>query len=356
MRIAVLSDIHGNLPALEAVVRDLATRGVDAVVNLGDSLSGPLLPRETAEFLMAQDWMQLAGNHERQLLDFAPGRRGASDRHAHAQLGRAAFEWMAALQHAQPLNDEVFLCHGTPRSDLEYFLDTVEPPRVRAATSDEIEERLGLVSAAVVVCGHTHIPRVVQLQDGRLLVNPGSAGLQAYEDEHPAYHLVENHSPDARYAIIERQHGQWAAQLLAVPYDHAAVARLARRHGRPDWEAALLYGRMSAPAQGNRAPREAAATADGRRIRQLRPTRSRCPIGSTSAHRKPTRRPTVRTARHARSVQRSARSVRPADNLVQCCCATGEFSADTAACVCSRSGAWGPRAHRFRSPARTAYA
>ena len=48
MRIAVVSDIHGNLPALQAVVADIARRGVDSVVNLGDSLSGPLLPRETA--------------------------------------------------------------------------------------------------------------------------------------------------------------------------------------------------------------------------------------------------------------------------------------------------------------------
>lgn len=63
MRIAIVSDIHGNLPALEAVAGDFARRGVDLVVNLGDSLSGPLLPLETARFLMAQDWRQLAGNH-----------------------------------------------------------------------------------------------------------------------------------------------------------------------------------------------------------------------------------------------------------------------------------------------------
>jgi len=52
MRIAVISDIHGNLPALKAFVRDIKRRGVDAVVNLGDSLSGPLLPLETAQFLI----------------------------------------------------------------------------------------------------------------------------------------------------------------------------------------------------------------------------------------------------------------------------------------------------------------
>ncbi len=260
MRIAVLSDIHGNLGALQAVLRDLSHRRVDAIVNLGDSLSGPLQPAETAAFLMAQPWTHLAGNHERQLLDFAPERRGPSDRYAHAQLGSEAFGWMAKLRSAQPLDEDVFLCHGTPRSDVEYFLDTVDAPRVRAATPDEIEERLGPVSAAVVLCGHTHIPSMARSRAGQLLLNPGSVGLQAYEDGNPVHHVVENHSPDARYAIVERQGREWRGQLLAVPYDHAGAADLARQRGRPDWEAALLYGRMAAPlpshpaAAGGRTP------------------------------------------------------------------------------------------------------
>ncbi len=246
MRIGVLSDIHGNLVALKAVVRDLAHRQVDVIVNLGDSLSGPLLPAETAAFLMAQPWVQLAGNHERQLLDFDPERRGASDRYAHAQLNSKVFEWMSTLRAAQSLNEEIFLCHGTPRSDVEYFLETIEGPRVRAATPDEIEERLAPLSAAVVLCGHTHIPRMVHTRSGQLLLNPGSVGLQAYEDDAPVYHVVENQSPSARYAIVEKHAGAWRAELLAVPYDHASVAELARQRGRPDWQAALLYGRMKA--------------------------------------------------------------------------------------------------------------
>ena len=74
MRIAFVTDIHGNLAALEAVVRDIERRGVARVVNLGDSLSGPLLPRETARALMARDWLHLAGNHERQILSDGPVR------------------------------------------------------------------------------------------------------------------------------------------------------------------------------------------------------------------------------------------------------------------------------------------
>jgi predicted phosphodiesterase len=69
MRLAIVSDIHGNFKALEAVVQDIERRSVDAVINLGDSLSGPLMPKETAQFLMAQNWTHLAGNHERQILE-----------------------------------------------------------------------------------------------------------------------------------------------------------------------------------------------------------------------------------------------------------------------------------------------
>ncbi len=246
MRVAVLSDIHGNLPALHAVVDDIARRGVDAIVNLGDSLSGPLQPLETAAYLMAQPWVQLAGNHERQLLDFAPEKREPSDRYAHAQLNAAAFEWMARLKPAQRFNDDIFLCHGTPRSDAEFFLGTLDGPSVRAATHGEIEERLGSIAADVVVCGHTHIPRIVRSKRGQLLVNPGSVGLPAYEDDNPHYHVVENGSPDSRYAIVERHNGAWSAQLLAVPYDHAAAAKLARLRDRRDWETALMHGYMKA--------------------------------------------------------------------------------------------------------------
>lgn len=69
MKIAIISDIHGNLLALQAVLADIALQGVDQTVNLGDSLSGPLQPAETADLLMAKDFVTIKGNHERQLLE-----------------------------------------------------------------------------------------------------------------------------------------------------------------------------------------------------------------------------------------------------------------------------------------------
>jgi putative phosphoesterase len=251
MRIAILSDIHGNLPALEAVVGHMHRRGVDLVVNLGDSASGPLLPRETVRFLMAQDWIHLAGNHERQVLELDPNapdnmQRRPSDAYARAQLGVRELAWMASLKSCQRLNEQVLLCHGTPRSDLEYFLESVDAgqPHVRLAAPEEVAQRLGDVRAELVLCGHTHVPRAVRAPNGTLIVNPGSVGLQAYDDEHPTFHMVQNGSPDARYAIVERIDGAWTSGLIAVPYDSRPMAELAQRNGRPDWARALLTGYM----------------------------------------------------------------------------------------------------------------
>jgi predicted phosphodiesterase len=250
MRIAVVSDIHGNLPALQAVVRDFSRRDVAAVVNLGDSLSGPLQPLETARFLMAQDWVHLAGNHERQLMTPAQRAQNASDEFAHAQLGARELDWVATLVPRRRYSAEVFLCHGTPESDVGYLLETVTPTHLRAASAQEVEARLGAVAAEarVVVCGHTHVPRAVRTSRGTLVVNPGSVGLPAYDAHHPYPHAVENGAPDARYAIVEQagEHGDaWMATLLAVPYDHMARAALAQERQRPDWARALATGYMT---------------------------------------------------------------------------------------------------------------
>ena len=247
MRIAVLSDIHGNLAALRAVVDDFGRRSVDLVVNLGDSLSGPLLPLETAQFLMARDWVHLAGNHERQILTLPPQACGPSDAYARAQLGRTELDWIASLKPFHALSEEVFLCHGTPANDREYFLESVEPDRLRPATPEEITERLGAVCASVVVCGHTHVPRMLRSARGQLLVNPGSVGQPAYDGDLPIYHAVESGAPDARYAIIEKYRGQWSVQLIAVPYEHETMVALAVRNGRPEWNNYLRHGYVRAP-------------------------------------------------------------------------------------------------------------
>lgn len=245
MRIAAISDIHGNLAALDAVLADIARRGADLIVNLGDSLSGPLDPAGTADRLIALDLPTVRGNHERQLLSLPPGRMGVSDRHAHERLSARHRAWLETLPPALWLSDAVLACHGTPDSDLTYFLETVEADGVRTATAEEAVARAGGCRASLLLCGHTHVPRPLRLADGRLIVNPGSVGLPAYDDDRPHPHVMEAGTPRARYAMAERDSdGRWDAALIAVDYDWEAAAGQAEAGGRPDWAVALRTGRM----------------------------------------------------------------------------------------------------------------
>lgn len=240
MRLAIVSDIHGNLAALHAVVADFTRRGVDGVVNLGDSLSGPLLPLETAHYLMAQDWTHLAGNHERQILQLNAD-SSASDRYAAAQLTRRELDWIAGLRPALAYAADIFLCHASPASDVLGLLQNAD----RAAPAGDIEQRLGDIDAALVCCGHTHVPRSVRARRGQLIVNPGSVGQPGYHDTHPYPHVIETGSPDARYAIVERRAGVWQSALYAVPYEHAAMAALAKARGSDDWAMVLDTGYLT---------------------------------------------------------------------------------------------------------------
>ena len=101
MKIAAISDIHGNLAALDAVLADIRQRGADLIVNLGDILSGPLQPRETASRLMALDLPTIRGNHERQILEADRSSMGASDAFADANITAEQRHWIASLPEQQ---------------------------------------------------------------------------------------------------------------------------------------------------------------------------------------------------------------------------------------------------------------
>lgn len=260
MRIAVLSDIHGNLPALQAVLEEVDRERADLVVNLGDSLSGPLQPAETADLLMARGGPVIAGNHERQLLRLRgrPERWSAtdSDGYAATQLNEVQWDWLASIPPpGLRVADEVLLIHGTPASDLHYLLETAttsyQPggdPGVRPATATEVRERLGAVldeaaRPTLILCGHTHMPRAVQC-GGTLVVNPGSVGLPAFDDEHPYAHRMETGSPHARWALVERAEAGWQVQQRLTAYDWEFAAQRAEHKDRGDWADALRTGRV----------------------------------------------------------------------------------------------------------------
>ena len=163
MRVAVLCDVHGNLPALEAVLAEVASLEVDRIVCGGDVVVGPF-PRECLERLVGLDAVFVRGNADR--------RRRASV--------TGTWEWIA--ERARPARRSssctscprsialggVRYCHGSPRSDEEILTRVSSDERIRAALAG-VEERL-------VVGGHTHV-QFERVVDGIRLVNAGSVGM-----------------------------------------------------------------------------------------------------------------------------------------------------------------------------------
>jgi putative phosphoesterase len=237
MRIAVVADIHGNVRALRAVMDDIKTVSPDTVVNLGDCVSGPLEAAETCDVLISLAWTTIRGNHDRQLIDRPIAEMGASDQAAASELKNHHSGWLSALEPSAEVED-LLLCHGTPDNDSQYLLETVEPDgRVRLATQAEIARRLNGTSAKIVLCAHSHQPRFVSLNDGRIVINPGSVGLPAYTDKEPVPHLMEMGAPHARYAVLERRKSgePWHVTFRVVAYDWNAASGRAAAKGREDW-------------------------------------------------------------------------------------------------------------------------
>lgn len=244
-QIAVIADVHGNTWALDAVLADIARRGIATIVNLGDSVYGSLDPAGAAERLMQPAIQSIAGNQERDVL--APTdavRRSADYAYVAGRLSAAHLAWLASCPPTLMLGD-LFCCHGTPASDTTYLLERVTEHGVTLADTPTIEAQLAGVTQPVVLCGHSHVPRVVGLPGGRLVVNPGSVGIPAYDEDAPYPHVMEAGSPHARYAVLTRSAHGWDVELVALSYDWHAAAALALRNGRPDRARWIATGRAA---------------------------------------------------------------------------------------------------------------
>lgn len=241
MKFAAIADVHGNRPALDAVLADIAALGIDDVVNLGDHVSGPLEAAGTADLLIERGFPSVRGDQDRILLELRQA--GTSARSDFQQLARKHFDWMASMPPTLMYRDRVFLCHASPGNDAAFWLDHIAGDGgVCASPIEAIESEAEGIAAQIILCGHTHIPRVVRLRDGRLVVNPGSVGLPGYDGKLPVPYVVEVGTPHACYAILEHAGGGWSATIRYVPYDSAAMAALARSRGMLTWASAIATG------------------------------------------------------------------------------------------------------------------
>jgi predicted phosphodiesterase len=242
LRFAAIADVHGNLWALDAVLADIRARGLALIVNLGDHLYGPLDPVGTAERLMRLDLPAISVNQDRELLQNNSA-QGTLEQNREA-LGPEHRAWLSQLRSTLLWEQhDVLLCHGTPFADDIYLLEQVEATSVSLASTERVLSLLGGVSHSLILCGHSHVPRTVMLPGGQIAVNPGSVGLQAFTDDHPAAHAMEVGSPHARYAIVTRASDSWQVEHVAVVYDWNRAAEVAARNGRSDWALRLKTGR-----------------------------------------------------------------------------------------------------------------
>jgi predicted phosphodiesterase len=248
MRFAAIADIHGNSAALRAVLDDIDRQGIGQVVNLGDALSGPLDPAGTADILIDRGFPTVAGNHDRALIDRRPEDMGLWERWTLPHLCDRHLAWIASLP-ATLCWEGVFLCHATPADDETNWLDARSPNgRLEMATHDHVAGLLGDVTEALILCAHTHVPRMVRLA-GQTILNPGSVGCPAYLDDREVDPFIaETGAGDARYAVIERVGKEWRTSLRTVPYDPSQMAERARANDAESWVVAMTAGWFSGSA------------------------------------------------------------------------------------------------------------
>jgi putative phosphoesterase len=215
MRVAALYDVHGNLPALEAVLEDVGREEPDAIVVGGDMVSGPI-PDATLERLRSLERAHfIRGNADRGVVAIRRGqpepRLGLNDEWIAAQLSDEQIDFLAGLPLTVTLDVDglgrVCFCHATPRDDEEIFTER---------TPDEtVAEMLEGTEEAVVVCGHTHMQ--VDRRVGRWrVVNAGSVGLVYDEGPEPRWALL---GPDVshRRTAFDRERVAQAIRASAWP-------------------------------------------------------------------------------------------------------------------------------------------
>ncbi len=221
MRLALISDLHANEIALEAVLDDARGAGFDELICLGDVATLGPRPNEVLGRLRDLRCRCVLGNHDEFMFDAAlidtyseSGVLKASVEETRSRLSEDAIAFIRTFERTVPLAEhDVFLYHGTPRSNLEDLLTTTPDARV--------DEMLAGHRALVFVGGHTHL-QMLRQHRGMLIVNTGSLGMpfREYASGGPPHIL-----PHAEYAIVETKKGSASVDLRRVDLDRRKLAQ-----------------------------------------------------------------------------------------------------------------------------------
>lgn len=240
--IAIISDIHSNSIALEAVLKDISARDIQFIVNLGDSLFGPIDPLGTAKQLMDNKHIiNIMGNCDEILLE--KDSNSATYKFVKPILNHEIKTWISSFKKTWVFED-LFFCHGTPFLNNEYLLEEVNEDGVRYKSLERLSIELEKVPQNVIFCGHSHVVRTAYLPDGKTIINAGSVGLPAYDDELPYPHVMESNSPYADYVIAYKTAtNSWSFEHVMIHYDWDKASSIAEANGRQDYAVAIKTGR-----------------------------------------------------------------------------------------------------------------
>jgi putative phosphoesterase len=223
MKVAVLSDIHANFPALCAAVGNAENRGTQRFLVAGDLIGRGPNPVEVIRFLNERSYPAITGNMERKLLPFKKRKKSkkAALSKSHfawtaQRMGKAEWEYLASLPTDLMLDIEGFtllVVHGSPLSDK----DSIYP----SVTREGLRSKIGEQHPDLLICGHSHIPFVKKIS-GIFVVNSGAVGVSIDGD------------PRGSYAIIElRKDASPRARIVRFWYDYGNVASDVERRNVP---------------------------------------------------------------------------------------------------------------------------
>jgi predicted phosphodiesterase len=240
-----LYENHGNSLALQAVLNDIKARQVDAIINLGDHVFGALEPEVVAEMLRQNPMLCISGNTDREIIESfeKPINKDNMDR-VKSLLSEQTLNWLKSLPQTITCDDLFFVCHGTPQSDDEYLLEEVTAEGVFVYNDEVLIEKINHISECIILCGHSHVNRVIYLSNGKIILNPGSVGLPAYLGSGQHRFAMESMTPHAKYAIVKVDGDAINIEQINCTYNWQQASASARANGSEKWAEFLLHGRM----------------------------------------------------------------------------------------------------------------
>ncbi len=227
MKITLIADIHGNLPALQAVLRHARARhAVQTILNLGDSVGYGPFPDEVVQAIQGVAFINIIGNYDQKVLDKTHRKEGWQK--VKTPNKRAMFAWtykalskksrrylksLSEQREVEICGTSLLLTHGSPASLSEHLKPDTPEERFRELANE--------VTAKIVLCGHSHQAFIHEVNDVRF-INPGSVG------------RLDDGDPRASYAILDIHQGDVAIEFFRVPYNIQSAVEQIRQVGLPE--------------------------------------------------------------------------------------------------------------------------